>query len=144
MLELRQIEYIGDGSMLSETSIQLFTTLHPTYSLLNTDFSVSDFSGMIQYSNVPNLANEDIFNLAQKDVNTEGSIIIMKQRKYQGYVNWFYKQDFKEPLDLNLRLSPHKLDTKLMTEQYVMLTKKHHPYLEEMNRFVLIVEVGIS
>ncbi len=130
--------------MLSETSIQLFTTLHPTYSLLNTDFSVSDFSGMIQYSNVPNLANEDIFNLAQKDVNTEGSIIIMKQRKYQGYVNWFYKQDFKEPLDLNLRLSPHKLDTKLMTEQYVMLTKKHHPYLEEMNRFVLIVEVGIS
>ncbi len=134
--------------MLSEMSTQILTTLHPTYALLNTDFSVSDYGGVIQYSNVPNLDNEDIFNLAVKDVNVEDSIVVMKQRKYQGYVNWFYKQDFKddnnEPLLINLRLSSHKLDTKSMTEQYIMLTKKYHPFVEDINRFVLIIEVLLN
>ncbi len=94
---------------------------------------------MIRYSNVPNLDYQDIYNLAEDDVNVEDSVIVMKQRQYDGYVKWFSKEKPEE--DLNLRLSTTTLDTRLMTQQFVMLLKKFHPYVEEVNRFVLIIEV---
>ncbi len=131
--------------MLSETSTRLFITLHPVYFLFNTRFNASVSPEATLYSNVPNLAYEDIFNLAEKDVNTEGSIIVLKKRKYQGYVNWFLKNKAIDnkvgAVKMNLRMSPHNLDTRLMTKQYILLLRRYNPFIEDLNRFLLIVEV---
>ncbi len=124
--------------MLTRTSTQLLTTLHPVYEMFNTRFVIKVNPEGTMFSNVPYLSNELIYELAEKDVKTEGSILVMKQRKYQNYVNWFSKT-MKETL--NLRLSQHKLDTRLMTEQYILLLKRYHPFIEDLNRFILIVEV---
>ncbi len=64
----------GDGAMLTETSIQLLTTLYPVYAPFKTQFRVLNRESS-HFSNVPDLTNRDIFDLAKDDVNTDGSII---------------------------------------------------------------------
>ncbi len=81
--------------------------------------------------------NEVIYDIAEKDVNPYDAIMILKKRTYQGYLHWLQKTG----KDLNLRLSPNKLITRLFSEQYIMLHSKYHPYAEELNLFVLKVEV---
>ena len=127
--------------MLSRTSASLLTTLHPKYTPLkskligeNTNLENSRFANAKGLNNFTVL-----YDIAEKDVNPDNALIVLKKRTYRGYIVWLSKNHANE--STNLRLSPKKLDTRVDTEQFIMLHSKYHPYSEELNRFILAVEV---
>ena len=65
--------------------------------------------------------------------------IVQNHIRYDDYVNWFIKTHPDK--NLNLRLSPKKLRTHSNREQLIIMMRKHHPWLEEINIFVLKIEV---
>ena len=90
-----------------------------------------------QPNNIQDLTNEQLYELAEKDIS-KGAILISTQERYRAYVNWFFKKH--QGKDLNLRLSKKKLPTKSLREQLVMIMRRFHPWKEELNKFVLRLE----
>ncbi len=132
----------ADGTMLSRTSTQLFTMLHPTYEYFNSlllDRNKNQRNNM--FANVDGLSNFTVIHdVVENDVNmTRNALIVMKKRTYRGYVFWLKKKGLK----IDLRIAPNKLDTKMNVEQFIMLHGKYHPYSEEINYFILKIEVSI-
>ena len=58
--------------------------------------------------------------------------------RYNKYVRWFLKNGDG---DLNLRLSPKKLETRSNRGQHIIIMRKHHPWMEEINLCILLLEV---
>ena len=133
---------LPEGIMLTITSTQLFTTVHPKYSQFKSTMIENIKSEMsAEFNNVHGLRSHEIlYDLAEKDVNPDGALIIMQKRTYLNYVIWLSKNHPNEYT--NLRLSPYKLDTKFNTEKYILLHAKFNPYAEELNRFILLIEVS--
>ncbi len=130
-----------DGIMLPATSIQLFTTLYPVYKKFNSKLLQPTNLENNLFANVAGLNNFTVIHdLVKQDLNkTRSALMIMKKGTYRGYLFWLKNNGGK----FDLRLSPTKLDTRTNTEQFIMLHSKYHPYSEELNRFILRIEVSL-
>ena len=71
-------------------------------------------------------------------MSLDNAILVSSKEKYINYITWFTKTHPNE--DINLLLSPKKLSTRSNREQYIMLFKKHHPWINKINEFVLRME----
>ena len=129
-----------DGVMLTKTSTQLFTTLFPVYKKFNSELLQATNLENNNDANVVGLNNFTVIDdVVKKDVNlTRNAAMILKKRTYRGYLFWLKAKGRR----VDLRLSPKKLDTRTNTEQFIMLLPKFHPYLEELNLFILKLEVS--
>ena len=90
------------------------------------------------YGNVASISNQNIYNYAHHDMTRDNAILVSSKDRYINYVNWFTKNYPNE--DLNVRLSPKKLVTKSGREQYHLLLRRYHPWISEINIFILRME----
>ena len=71
-------------------------------------------------------------------MSLDNAILVTSKEKYINYITWFTKTHPNE--DLNLRLSHKKLSTRSNREQYIMLFRKYHPWINKINEFILRME----
>ena len=132
--------FLADGSMLTRTTSQLLTTLYPRYKLFKSellDRAKSDEAFMT--SNIESLSNYTILHdLVEKDINkSRSALMILKKRTYHGYMFWLKNRGLR----LDLRIATKRLDTKMNVDQFIMLYEINSAYSEELDRFILKIEV---
>ena len=141
MQSIPKLVFIADGTMLSRTSTQLFTMLHPTYRFFQSTLIERNTNQQNNMrANVQSLSTFTIVHdLGKEDINrTRYALMIMKKRTYRGYVFWLKNRGVSS----DIRIAPNKLDTKMNIEQFIMVHNKYHPYSEELNHFILLLEVS--
>ena len=92
----------------------------------------------LQDYNVYNLTNDNIYELAMKDIEPENAVLISTKERYIAYINWIMRK--KGPKYVNIRLSKKKLPTLSLKEQLIILLRRFHPWKEDLNRFILKIE----
>ncbi len=117
--------------------------MHPEYQRFNSEeLGANKHRQSDMKANVETLSNFTILHdFIEKDINkSRSSLAILKKRTYKGYLFWHKKNQIKS--DPEVRIAPNKLDTRINVEQFVMVHSKYHPYSEELNRFILKIEVN--
>ena len=92
----------------------------------------------LQAYNIYDLTNENIFELAMKDIEPENAVLISTKERYISYINWVTRT--KGPKYVNIRLSKKKLPTLSFKEQLIILLRRFHPWKEDLNKLILRIE----
>ena len=74
-------------------------------------------------------------------MTNNSALLISTKYRYSEYIDWFIKNRPKNET-MDMRLSSKKLITKINNEQFILLLRKFHPWQEELNRVILMVEAS--
>ena len=131
------LEY-DEGTKLTSLDQSQFKNLVPKYVELNTKMITPILTGQDSYINANGLTNIQIYDFIEKDINVDDAILVSSNYRYNEYVDWLINNKPME--NLNLRLSRKRLHTKSNREQFIVLMRKYHPWLEEINYCILQLE----
>ena len=118
----------------------LFMLAIPSYGRFNANITINYLATtQMQQNNVRDIDNQAIYDLAEKDINPHDAVLISSEERYITYINWLLRRSAHQK-GINLRLSKKKVKTVSLREQLVLISRRFHPWKEDLDLFILRVE----